>query len=187
MGLLIYSMVVSADGYTKDAAGGFDWGMASEELHAVVAEATRSVGTYLYGRRMYEMMVYWETADQDAEISPGIAEFARLWRACDKIVYSTTLDESHGARTTLRRAFDPDEIRELKRTLEHDLTIEGPELAGHALRAGLVDELQIYLAPVVVGGGGTRFFPDDLRCELELLEQRSLENGIVYLHYRLRG
>ncbi|QAB18384.1 deaminase [Leucobacter muris] len=184
MGALIYSMIVTADGYVADAHGAFDWGVASEELHEFVAESTRSVGTYLYGRRMYDTMVYWETAGLDEELPAGIADYARLWRSCDKIVFSTSLHEPRSARTTLRRSFDPDEIRELKLNLDHDLTIDGPMLAAQALRAGLVDEIGLFVTPVVVGGG-KRFFPEGVRCELRLLEQRGFDNGTVYLRYRV--
>lgn len=184
MGSLIYSMMVTADGYVADESGDFNWGAVDEELHAFAAEINRPVGTYLYGRRMYETMVFWETAEELPEAPEFVAEYARLWKACDKIVFSTTLEQPSSARTTIRRSFDPDEIRELKQRLDHDLTVDGPELASHALRAGLVDEVHLLIAPIVVGGG-KRFFPDGLRRELEFIEQRAFGNGVVSLRYRV--
>lgn len=184
MGKLIYSMIVSADGYVADAQGEFDWGVASEELHAFIADVGSGVGTYLYGRRMYDVMVYWETAGDEPGMPEGIADYARIWRACDKIVFSTTLDEPRSARTTIRRSFEPDEIGALKQRLDHDLTIDGPDLAAQALRAGLVDEIQLFVAPVVAGGG-TRFFPEGLSLDLELLAERSFDNGTAFLRYRV--
>ncbi|WP_449282240.1 dihydrofolate reductase family protein [Leucobacter sp.] len=186
MGSLIYSMLLSADGYAVDAEGDFSWGAVDEELHRFAAELGESVGTYLYGRRMYETMVYWETADAEPGQPEFIADYAREWRERDKIVFSTTLDRPRSARTTIRRAFDPDEILALKRDLDHDLTVDGPTLASQALRAGLVDEIHLLMAPVIVGGG-LRFFPDGLRAELELLEQRAFGGGTAFLRYRVGG
>lgn len=182
MGSLIYSMMLSADGYAVDADGDFSWGSVDEELHRFVAELGASVGTYLYGRRMYETMVYWETADAEPDQPDFIADYAREWRERDKVVFSTTLERPRSARTTIRRSFEPAEIGEMKRDLDHDLTVDGPTLAAQALRAGLVDEIHLLVAPVIVGGG-LRFFPDGLRAGLERLDQRAFGNGTVFLRY----
>jgi dihydrofolate reductase len=185
MGRLIYEMITSLDGYVADAAGDFDWSAPDEELHGFVNEATKPVGTFLYGRRMYETMVYWETAHTVPDQPQFVLDWARQWQAADKIVYSTTLESVSSGRTRLERTFDPDAVRELKATAGHDLTVDGPGLAVSALRAGLVDEVGQYITPVVVGGG-TRFLPDDLRLDLELADQRRFANGVVYVHYRVR-
>ena len=185
MGALMYSMIVSADGYTVDDRGDFAWGTPTEELHAYVNDLTRSVGTYLYGRRMYETMVYWETADADPDQPPVVHDFARIWQAAEKIVYSSTLERPTSERTSIRRTFDPEQVRELKRTRDHDLTVDGPTLAAQALHAGLVDEISLIIAPIIVGGG-TRFFPDQLRCDLTLLAARSFEGGTSVLRYAVQ-
>jgi len=185
MGSLIYSMMLSADGYAVDADGDFSWGVVDEELHRFVTGIGAPVGTYLYGRRMYETMVYWETADEEPGQPAFIAAYAREWRERDKVVFSTTLDRPRSARTTIRRSFDPAEIRAMKHDLDHDLTVDGPTLASQALRAGLVDEIHLLIAPVIVGGG-LRFFPDDMRAELELLDQRAFDSGTAFLRYRVR-
>ncbi|MBB5787617.1 dihydrofolate reductase family protein [Jiangella mangrovi] len=185
MGTLIYEMITSLDGYTADADGNFGWNAPDEELHRFVGEASRGVGTYLYGRRMYETMVYWETAHTLPDQPEFVVEWARQWQAADKVVYSTTLESVSSERTRLERTFDPDAVRELKASAGHDLTVDGPALAASALRAGLVDEVGQYIAPVVVGGG-TRFLPDDLRLDLELVREHRFGNGVVYVHYRVR-
>ncbi|RJL35648.1 dihydrofolate reductase family protein [Bailinhaonella thermotolerans] len=183
MGKLIYSMITSLDGYVADERGDFAWGEPDEEAHRYVNELTRSVGTYLYGRRMYETMVYWETADTLPGQPPYVLDWARQWQAADKIVYSTTLDSVSSARTRLEREFDPAAVRRLKETAGHDLTVDGPGLAAHAIRAGLVDEYHQFLAPVVVGGG-TRFFPDHVRLNLETVGIRQFANGWLHLRHR---
>ena len=186
MGKLTYSMITSLDGYVADPAGKFDWAEPDEELHTFINEVTAPVGTYLYGRRMYETMVAWETAHTVADQPNYVLEWARTWQAADKVVYSTTLDQVSSARTRLERGFQPEAVRQLKATTTHDLTIDGPGLASAALRAGLVDELALYLAPAVVGGG-TPFYPDGLRLDLELREERRFGNGVVYLRYTVRS
>ena len=183
MGKLIYSMIQSLDGYTQAADGSHGWGApADAELHGYLNELSASVGTFLYGRRMYETMVYWETAHLPPGQPPVILEWARLWQATQKVVYSRTLTEVSSERTRLEREFDPSAVRRLKESTEQDLTVDGPELAGQAVRAGLVDEYHLIIAPVVVGGG-TRFFPDEVRVDLQLIDHRSFGNGVVVLRY----
>ncbi|HEU4324180.1 MAG TPA: dihydrofolate reductase family protein [Roseiflexaceae bacterium] len=184
---LIYSMIMSLDGYVEDARGDFGWGAPEdEEVHATVNELASSVGTYLYGRRMYETMVYWETAHTLPDQPQVELDWARQWQAAEKIVYSRTLAEPRSARTRIEREFDPDAIRQLKATAGHDITVDGPELAAQALRAGLVDEIQMIVCPVVVGGG-KRFFPDDVRLDLELIEERRFDKGVLLLRYAVRN
>ena len=185
MGKLIYSMITSLDGFVSDPAGNFGWGAPEEEVHEFVNKQFGSIGTNLYGRRMYETMVYWETAHTAPEQPPFILEFARIWQATDKIVYSTTLNEVASARTRIERTFDPDAVRKLKRESDLDITIEGPHLAAQAIRAGLVDEYQLFVGPVIVGGGNP-FFPDDVRVDLELWDERRFGNGVVYLRYGVK-
>jgi dihydrofolate reductase len=182
---LIYSTIASLDGYVADAAGNFGWAMPSEEVHAFVNELERTAGTYLYGRRMYETMVAWETMDLAAE-PPVVRDYAAIWRATEKVVYSTTLAAPSSARTRVEREFDPEAVRRLKASAERDITVGGPGLAGAALAAGLVDELHLVVVPTLVGGG-TRSLPDDVRLELEPLDQRRFGNGFVYLHYRVES
>jgi dihydrofolate reductase len=186
MAKLVYSAIASLDGYVADEAGGFDWAAPDAQVHAFVNDLERSVGTYLYGRRMYEVMAYWETAPTDV-VPPSVeSDFARLWQAADKVVYSTTLAATSTARTRLERAFDPSAIRRLKESSARDVSIGGPGLAGEALRAGLVDELHLLAVPVLVGGG-TRWLPAGVRLELELLDEGRFDSGVVHLHYRVRG
>jgi dihydrofolate reductase len=185
MAKLIYSTIASADGYVADAAGRFDWAAPDEEVHGFVNDLERPVGTYLYGRGMYETMRYW--AD-DARTQPGqhavSREFAGIWQAAEKIVFSGTLTTAPTARTRIERSFDPGLVRRLKASAEHDITVGGANLAGQAMRAGLVDELQLFLVPAIVGGG-KRALPDDLRADLELGDTRRFANGVVYLKYGL--
>jgi dihydrofolate reductase len=183
MARLIYSVITSVDGYVADRDGAFDWAEPDGEVHSFVNELERPVGTYLYGRRMYETMLYWETAHTIAGKPPFMLDFARIWQAADKVVYSTTLEAASSARTRIERDFDPGAIEQLKAEAERDLTVGGPHLAGAAIRAGLVDELQVFVAPVVVGGGN-RALPDDVRLKLDLLEERRFGNGMAYLRYR---
>ena len=179
MARLIYSAITSLDGYVVDADGNFDWAAPDEEVHAYVNDQERAVGTYLYGRRMYEVMVAWESMDDDA---PVMRDYAQVWRGADKVVYSSTLDEVRGPRTRLEPAFDPDAVRRLVDESTTDLSIGGPTLAASALRAGLVDELNVYLNPVVVGGG-TAWLPDDLRLDLTLVAEHRFAGGVVHLRY----
>ncbi len=185
MAKLIYSVITSLDGYVADEDGNFDWAAPDEEVHAFVNELERPVGTYLYGRRMYEVMVYWETVPALAEQPPVVRDFAEIWRAADKIVYSKTLEKVSSARTRIEREFDPEAVRQMKATAGRDLTVGGPELAARALEAGLVDEVHLFLAPVVVGAGN-RSLPDGVRLDLELLDERRFGSGMVHLRYRTR-
>ena len=185
MAKLIYSALTSLDGYVADEDGNFDWARPSEEVHVFVNDLERPVGTHLYGRRMYEVMAYWETADTVADQPPFIRDYAKIWKAAEKIVYSRTLAEVSSARTRIERDFDVDAVRQLKATADRDISVGGPDLAAQAIKAGLVDELHLFLAPVVVGGG-KRSLPDDVRLELELLDERRFANGVVHLHYRTR-
>jgi dihydrofolate reductase len=187
MAKLIYSGITSLDGYIADAEGKFDWGMPDEEVHAFANDLARPVGTYLFGRRMYEVMAVWEELADDPDLPPVEQDFARIWLDTDKVVYSTTLETAPSARTRIERSFDPEEIRRMKGSAERDLAIDGAELAAHALRAGLVDECHLLVSPVMVGGG-KRFLPDGVRMQLELLEERRFGNGVVFLRYRtVRG
>ncbi|HEV7214538.1 MAG TPA: dihydrofolate reductase family protein [Chloroflexota bacterium] len=186
MARLIYSAIASLDGYVADADGSFDWAAPDEELHAFVNDLERPIGAYLYGRRMYEVMVAWETLPAHAAQPPVGREFAQIWQAADKVVYSRTLETVSSARTRIERAFDPDAVRRMKALAGHDLSVGGPELAGQAIRAGLVDEFHLFLVPVVVGGG-TSALPMDVHLELELLGERRFGNGVVHLHYRARA
>jgi dihydrofolate reductase len=180
---LIYSAIASLDGYTADASGSFEWAAPDAEVHAFVNDLERAAGTHLYGRRMYETMAAWETMDVASE-PREMRDFAEIWRAADKVVYSRTLTEASTARTRIEREFEPGAVRAMKAAAGRDLSIGGPELAAHALRAGLVDELQLFLVPVLVGGG-TRALPDGLRVGLELLDERRFASGVVYLHHRV--
>jgi dihydrofolate reductase len=187
MAKLIYSMLTSLDGYTEDEHGDFGWGAPeNQEVHSYINELASSVGTYLYGRRMYETMVYWETAHTIPDQPQFVLDWARQWQAAEKIVYSRILAEPRSARTRIEREFDPDAVRRLKAGAQHDITVDGPELAAQAIRAGLVDEFQMIVCPVVVGGG-KRFFPDGVRLDLELVEERQFGNGVVVLRYAVRG
>jgi dihydrofolate reductase len=183
MAKLIYSAITSLDGYVADKDGKFDWAMPDDELHAFVNDLVRPVGTHLYGRRMYEVMVGWETADTMADQGPVMRDFARIWQAADKVVYSRTLGAVSSARTRIEPDFDPAAVRQLKAAATADITIGGPGLAGAAIRAGLVDEMHFFLTPVVVGGG-TPSLPTNVRQRLELLEEHRFGNGVVHLHYR---
>jgi dihydrofolate reductase len=183
MGKLIYTAITSLDGYIEDEEGKFDWAEPDEEVHAFVNDLERGAGTYLYGRRMYETMVGWETDATLAEQSPVAADFAEIWQAADKVVYSTTLETVSTARTRIERAFQPDTVRTLKVRAERDLAVGGANLAAHAFEAGLVDEYHLFLVPVVVGGG-KRSLPEGVRMNLELVDERRFGNGTVHLRYR---
>jgi len=184
MARLIYSAIASLDGYTADEAGNFDWAAPDAELHAFVNDRERDVGTHLYGRRMYETMAVWETMDVSAE-PEVMRDYAAIWRAADKVVYSRTLAAPSTPRTRIERAFDPEAVRRMKRTAGRDISVGGPGLAAHALREGIVDEIQLFLVPAVVGGG-TRALPDGLRADLDLLDERRFAGGAVYLRYQSR-
>lgn len=186
MAKLIYSAISSLDGYVADAEGNFDWSAPDEEVHTFVNNLERPIGTYLYGRRMYEVMRYWETAPTGNREPSAEQEYARIWQAADKIIYSRNLEAASIARTRIEREFDPNAIRQLKAAAARDLSVGGPALAGQALKVGLVDECHLFLSPIVVGGG-TRAFPDNVGVELELLDERRFGNGVVHLHYRVMG
>lgn len=186
MGRLIYSMLTSLDGYVADAAGDFDWSVPDEELHAYINEESRSVGTYLLGRRMYETMLFWETAEDLPGVEQTMLDFAHIWRAADKIVYSTTLIEVSSERTRIERDFDPVAIRAMKADSEWDIAISGPTLAAQALLAGVVDEIGQYVCPVTVGGGKA-FYPPGLHLDLELRDDRPFAGGVSYLRYAVLG
>jgi dihydrofolate reductase len=183
MARLIYAAIASLDGYIADEQGAFDWAAPDEQVHAFVNDLERPIGTCLYGRRLYDVMVAWETMDVAAE--PAVMrDFAELWRAADKIVYSRTLQQPASARTRIERDFDPEAVRALKAGAGRDITVGGAELAGEAFRAGLVDECHLFLAPVLVGGG-TRALPEGVRVQLELLDERRFDSGFVHLHHRV--
>src|ERR1700704_5703417 len=184
MAKLIYSAIASLDGYVEDEQGRFDWAAPDDEVHAFVNDLERPIGTYLYGRRMYETMVFWEPASTGAGSSALIRDFAVIWRAAEKIVYSRTLQTVSSARTRIEREFDRDAVRRLKQSSGADITVGGAELAGHAIGAGLVDECHLLVCPIVVGGG-KRALPDNVRTQLELLDERRFRNGVVHLHYRV--
>lgn len=186
MGKLIYSAIMSLDGYTEDKQGKFDWAAPDEEVHRFVNDLERDVSLHLYGRRMYETMMVWETDASLAAESPLLRDYAEIWQRADKIVYSKTLNSVATAKTQIERDFDPEAIRLLKATTEHDILVGGPALAAHAFRAGLVDECDLFLVPVVVGGG-KRALPTSIRLELELLSERRFGNGTVYLRYRSKS
>ena len=185
MAKLIYGAIASLDGYIEDEDGQFGWAAPDEEVHAFVNDLERPVGTYLYGRRMYETMVFWETASGDDEPAE-FSDYAGIWRAAEKVVYSRTLQAVASDRTRLEREFDPDAIRSLKAAASADLSIGGPQLAGQALAAGLVDECHLFLCPILVGGG-KRALPADVRIELELLDERRFRSGVIHARYRLRA
>ncbi|MGZ5298587.1 MAG: dihydrofolate reductase family protein [Actinomycetota bacterium] len=184
MAKLIYSAITSLDGYVTDEDGNFEWAAPDEEVHTFVNDLERSVGTYLYGRRMYEVMVAWETmplADQPS----FMRDFAETWQAADKEVYSTTLETAASARTRIERDFEPEAVRQMNATAGRDISVGGPDLAAQAFKGGLVDECHLFVVPIVVGGG-KRSLPSDVLVKLELLDERRFRNGVVHLHYRVR-
>jgi dihydrofolate reductase len=182
MARLICTGITSLDGYVADEAGRFDWSMPDEEVHAFVNDQEREIGTALYGRRLYEVMTYWETAHTEPDQSPIALDYAAVWRSTEKIVYSTTLERVSSTRTRIERSFDPAAVRAMKDAATRDLSIGGPELAAHAFRAGLVDEVRLFLSPVVVGGGRP-FLPERVKLRLALLDERRFGNGVVHLRY----
>jgi dihydrofolate reductase len=183
MAKLLYVMNASLDGYIADEDGNLDWGAPDEEYYSFLNDLLRPVGTYLYGRRLYELMAVWETDPAAAAQSPGTREFAAIWQAADKVVYSRTLAAPSTTRTRIEPAFDPEAVRHLKTATERDLTVGGPTLGAQAITAGLVDEYHLFVWPVVVGGGKP-FFPARVRLQLELLDERRVGSGVVYLRYR---
>ena len=182
MAKLIYSAITSLDGYVADEEGKFDWGEPDEEVHSFINDLGRKVGTYLCGRRLYEVMVAWDDLNTD-DLPPHIRDFAEIWQGADKVVYSKTLDAVSAPRTRIERNFDPEAVRGMKASAERDLTVGGPELAAQAFGAGLVDECHVFLAPIVVGGG-KRSLPNDVSIKLELVDERRFGSGMVYVHYR---
>ena len=185
MAKLIYTAITSLDLYHADRDGSFEWAAPDDEVHAFVNDLERPVGTYLYGRRMYDTMRYWETAHERPGTRAVGRDFADIWRAADKVVYSRTLEAPSTARTRIEREFEPDAVRRLVAEARRDITIGGPTLAADALRAGIVDEFHLFLNPVVVGGGAAAL-PDGARLDLDLLDERRFGSGVVFLHYRAR-
>jgi dihydrofolate reductase len=185
MAKLIYTAITSLDGYTADEAGNFDWAAPDDDVHAFVNDLERPIGTYLVGRRMYDVMAYWETADTIPDLSAVAQDYTRIWKAAEKVVYSRTLATVPSERTRIERDFDPGAVRQMKESADRDISVGGAELAAEALRAGLVEELQLFLNPVVVGGG-TPALPDKVALQLDLLDEHRFGNGVVYLRYRVR-
>jgi dihydrofolate reductase len=185
MAKLIYSAIMSLDGYVADEDGNFDWAAPNEEVHAFVNDLERSVGTYLYGRRMYEVMGAWETMDTSADQPAVVQDYAEIWRAADKIVYSKTLETVSSSRTRIERDLDHEAVRQMKAAAGRDISVGGPDLAAQAIKAGLVDEYHLFLMPILVGGG-KRSLPVNVRLRLQLLDEHRFSNGVVHLHYRTR-
>ena len=185
MARLIYTAITSLDGYVADKNGNFDWAAPDEEVHAFVNDLERPAGTHLYGRRMYEVMAFWETAHTLADQSPAFRDYADIWQAADKIVFSKTLDKVTSARTRIEREFDPQAVRQMKAQAGSDITVGGPGLAAQAIKAGLVDEYHLFVNPIMVGSGNPAL-PDDVRVELELIDEYRFKGGVVHLHYRTK-
>ena len=185
MAKLFYSAITSLDGYIEDDRGQFDWAVPDAEVHAFVNELERPICTHLYGRRMYETMAVWETIGDEPGVSAEEVDFGKVWRALDKVVYSRTLAAVSTPRTRLEREFDSELVRALKQTADGDISVSGPGLAEHAFRAGLVDEVHLFVFPIIVGGGKPGL-PRGVRLDLELLDQRRFGNGVVHLHHRTR-
>lgn len=184
MAKLICTALTSLDGYIADEHGDFDWATPDSDVHAFINDLERPIGTYLYGRRLYDVMVFWEAAARQPNQPPVVLDYAKLWQAADKIVYSTTLETASSARTRIERTFDPNAVRAMKDAADRDLSIGGPALAAHAFRAGLVDEVRLFVSPLIIGGGNP-FLPGRLRLNLQLLDERRFDNGVVYLQYRV--
>ena len=182
---LIYSAITSLDGYVAEEEVNFDWAAPDEEVHAFVDDLERPIGTYLYGRRMYEVMTYWETAHAVAGRPPSALDYAEICQAADKVVYSTTLVTASSARTRIERDFDPEKVRDMKASADRDLSVGGAGLAARAIESGLVDEFLQFITPIVVGGG-TRWLPDGVRAELDLADERRFDRGVVFLRYRTK-
>jgi dihydrofolate reductase len=186
MARLIYTAITSLDGYVADNIGNFDWAAPDEEVHSFVNDLERSAGTHLYGRRMYEVMAFWETAHTLVDQTPATKDYADIWQAADKIVYSRTLEKATSARTRIERDFDPEAVRQMKAGAGRDITVGGPDLAAQAIKAGLVDEYHLFVTPILVGGGNPAL-PHDVLLELELVDERPFERGVVHLHYRAKS
>jgi len=184
MARLLYMAIMSLDGYVADEAGKYDWAMPDDEVFGFVNDFERPVGTYLYGRRLYQEMTGWETMDADPGLSPLMLDFARIWQAADKVVYSRSLEAVSTGRTRLERDFDPGSVRHMKASANRDITVGGPVLAAETIRAGLVDEIHLIICPVLVGGG-KKALPGDVRLRLDLLDERRFGNGVIHLHYRV--
>jgi dihydrofolate reductase len=182
---LVYSTIASLDGYVADENGDFSWAAPDEEVHAFVNDAQRRIGTFLCGRRLYEVMAWWDSVPL-AEEPPVIGDYAGIWRDADKVVYSTTLESVPDPRTRIERHFDADAVRAMKASARRDLSVGGPGLAAQALASGLVDEIEVFTVPWLIGGG-TPTYPRDVRLQLELLEERRFASGVAYLHYRVAG
>ena len=185
MGALVYSAICSLDGYVNDTAGGFEWAAPDEAVHAYVNDLERPIGTYLYGRRMYETMVFWETEGDGADEPQVMHDYAAIWRAADKVVFSRTLDGVASERTRIEREFDPAVMRALLASSASDLSIGGADLGGQALAAGLVDDLHLFLAPVLVGDG-TRALPEGVDLVLDLVAEHRFASGFVHLQYHVQ-
>ncbi|MHA7140537.1 dihydrofolate reductase family protein [Arthrobacter sp. Bz4] len=185
MAKLIYSMITSLDGYAEAAKGDIGRGAEDQEVHTFIGDIFRPVRTFLYGRRMYETMVFWETAHAEPDVPPHIVQYARDWQAAEKVVYSTTLESVSSTKTRIQRTFDPEMVRRLKAESDHDLSVDGPNLAAQAIAAGLVDEYHLFITTSVVGGG-KRFFPTGVRLDLELVQERAFSTGLIYARYRTR-
>ena len=183
MSRLLFAALASLDGYMADEDGNFDWAVPDAEEHQFVNDLQRDVGLHLYGRRMYEVLVAWETMELEGE-PDWIADFARIWRSADKVVYSSSLPEVFSERTRIERTFDPEAVRRLKQADGPDMLIGGPTLAARAFEAGIVDEVHLFVAPVIVGAG-LRALPADVRLDLELMDERRFGNGVAHLGYRL--
>ncbi|MDQ6922361.1 MAG: dihydrofolate reductase family protein [Candidatus Dormibacteraeota bacterium] len=183
MAKLIYSAITSLDGYVADEDGNFEWAAPAEDVHAFVNDLERQVGTYLYGRRMYDTMAAWETIRTLPDQPPVVRDFAEIWHEADKIVYSTTLETASSARMRIEREFDPEAVRQMKAQADRDISVGGPDLAAQAIRAGLVDEYHVFVTPVVVGAG-RHFLQGGVQMKLELLDERRFGSGVVHLHYR---
>jgi dihydrofolate reductase len=184
MAKLIYSALLSLDGFLEDEDGNFDWAAPDDEVLAFVNDLERPIGTYLYGRRMYETMFGWETDEFLGDRRPSLLDFAEIWRAADKVVFSKTLVDVSSSKTRIESTFDPDVIREMKTSASSDLSVGGADLAAQAFRAGLIDEAHLFLYPITVGGG-KRALPGKVRAQLELLDQCRFAEGVVHLHYRI--
>jgi dihydrofolate reductase len=180
---LVYSVITSLDGYVADENGNFEWGAPDPEVFTFINDLERGFGTTLYGRRMYETMLYWETFDASGDVPPYIRDFTMMWRAATKVVYSTTLESASSARTRIERSFDVEDVREMVRSSDRDVSIGGANLASQAIDAGLVDEMHLFVTPVTIGGG-TPAYPEHSQVRLELLGLDSFASGVVHLHYR---
>ena len=186
MAKLIYFSPSSLDGFIANETGNFDWSAPDEEVLAFINDLERPIGTYLHGRKMYETMAVWETPDVNPGLTPAMLDFARIWQAADKIVYSKSLETVSTPKTRLEREFDPQAVRDLKAHLSHDVSVSGPTLAAHAIRSGLVDEYHLFVMPIILGGG-KRILPSDVCIKLDLLDERRFANGTVYLRYQMRA